>query len=239
MSSPSYLSSPLSSWTRSPSRPSSRNSNTGRASPIISLQDEQGVFVIVLRAQGPRGARLQCLSNPRRCSSCLHGDCFAITNVSHIHADSLFVVAVAIRTQMSTLKHTIRYQQAQLQSLESTIRSGPRPFPPGTFSPSEFDTYSMAQSPPPAYASSSSNGSTRASSPFRTAKRRSSFEVLSTLAGRDSSLPLPKTIGRSPSFGDEIREGIPVSSPTKRQSSPTRTLSRMSSLPFLSTAPHL
>ncbi|KAI0091600.1 hypothetical protein BDY19DRAFT_931298 [Irpex rosettiformis] len=32
---------------------------------------------------------------------------------------------------MSTLKHNIRHQQAQLQSLENTIRSGPRPFPPG------------------------------------------------------------------------------------------------------------
>ncbi|KAI0759343.1 hypothetical protein BC629DRAFT_1549338 [Irpex lacteus] len=174
MSSSSYLSSPLVSRTRSPSRPSSRASSNGRASPIVNLQDEQ----------------------------------------------------VAIRTQMSTLKHNIRHQQAQLHTLENSIRTGPRPYPPGTFSTTEYDIYDMDPSSPTAY--STSNGSTSATSPFKTAKRRSSFEVLSTLAGRESNLPLPKTIGRSPSFnGDEIREGIPITSPSKRQSSPTRTLSRI------------
>ncbi|KAI0339570.1 hypothetical protein BDW22DRAFT_1431475 [Trametopsis cervina] len=128
---------------------------------------------------------------------------------------------------MSTLKHNIRQQQAQLHSLENIILRGPRPLPPGTFSPpqspNEFDSFHMNM-PPSSYASSS-NGST--STPSKVARRRSSFEVLSTMAGPDSNLPLPKVLGRSPSFGEEIREGIPTSSPSKRLSSPTRTLSRI------------
>ncbi|KAH9911289.1 uncharacterized protein B0H18DRAFT_873249 [Fomitopsis serialis] len=124
---------------------------------------------------------------------------------------------VAIRNQMSTLKHTIRHQQAQLQSLENTILRGPRPLPPGIMnspphSPTDFDQ---------TFASGSTYMSPRV-------QKRNSFEVLHGLAGPESSLPLPRREERSRSFGEEngIREGIPTSSWT-RQQSPTRTLSRI------------
>ncbi len=123
---------------------------------------------------------------------------------------------MAIRHQMSTLKHNIRHQQAQLATLENTILRGPRPLPPGIFSnppmsPSELDSPS---NPPPSYSSKMS--------------RRSSFEALQGLAGPESGLPLPRR-DRKMSFGDEngIREGIPTGSGSgHRSSSPTRTLSR-------------
>ena len=122
---------------------------------------------------------------------------------------------VAIRHQMSTLKHNIRHQQAQLAALENTVLRGPRPLPPGIFnsppmSPSELDS-----NPPPSRVA-----------------RRSSFEALQGLAGPDSGLPLPRKSSNM-SFGDEngIREGIPTGSgAANRSSSPTRTLSRESSL---------
>ena len=124
--------------------------------------------------------------------------------------------AVAIRHQMSTLKHNIRHQQAQLHQLENNILRGPRPLPPGIFnsppmSPAELDA-----------ATSSGAGAT---SPPRIA-RRSSYDALQGLAGPESGLPLPR---RKPSFGDEngIREGIPTGAGSSyRNSSPTRTLSR-------------
>ncbi|KAF9560124.1 hypothetical protein CPC08DRAFT_708323 [Agrocybe pediades] len=55
-------------------------------------------------------------------------------------------------------------------------------------------------------------------------KRRSSHDVLSNLAGPDSSLPLPI---RDPEEDNSIREGIPSPSQYKRPSSPSRTLSRI------------
>ncbi|KAG6381728.1 hypothetical protein JVT61DRAFT_332 [Boletus reticuloceps] len=67
-------------------------------------------------------------------------------------------------------------------------------------------------------------------------RRRSSFDVLQGLAGRDSNLPLPRRESAAPSFKAEgIPEGIPVDfgglsntrEPIKRISSPTRTLSRI------------
>lgn len=134
-------------------------------------------------------------------------------------------VAVAIRTQMSTLKHNIRHQQAQLQSLENVILRGPRPLPPGVFnspprSPIELDQASTSGSP---YMS-------------QRLQKRNSFEILHSLAGPDSSLPLPRREERSRSFGEEndIREGIPTSHGTRSQS-PTRTLSRTS--PFFLAEP--
>ncbi|KZT69308.1 hypothetical protein DAEQUDRAFT_765615 [Daedalea quercina L-15889] len=124
---------------------------------------------------------------------------------------------VAIRNQMSTLKHSIRHQQAQLQTLENTILRGPRPLPPGIFhspprSPTELDQMST---------SGGQNMSPRL-------QKRNSFEVLHGLAGPESSLPLPRREERRPSFGEEngIREGIPTTSGTRSQS-PTRTLSRI------------
>ncbi|EPT01083.1 hypothetical protein FOMPIDRAFT_1036424 [Fomitopsis schrenkii] len=130
---------------------------------------------------------------------------------------SLLDDTVAIRTQMSTLKHNIRHQQAQLQSLENVILRGPRPLPPGVFnspprSPIELDQASTSGSP---YMS-------------QRLQKRNSFEILHSLAGPDSSLPLPRREERSRSFGEEndIREGIPTSHGTRSQS-PTRTLSRI------------
>ncbi|OSD05345.1 hypothetical protein PYCCODRAFT_1450491 [Trametes coccinea BRFM310] len=125
---------------------------------------------------------------------------------------------VAIRNQMSTLKHNIRHQQAQLAALEKEVLKGPRPLPPGIFnsppmSPAELDSASPPSSFTPRIA------------------RRSSYDALQGLAGPESSLPLPRRDGeRKSSFGEEngIREGIPTPSGSgNRSSSPTRTLSRI------------
>ena len=134
---------------------------------------------------------------------------------------------------MSTLKHSIRQQQAQLHNLENIVLRGPRPLPPGFMAPSNHvshpsDDVLDISSPPSSY-----NGN------FTTpkARRRSSFDVLQGLAGRDSSLPLPRRESAAPTFKSEgIPEGIPMDfgglvitrDPIKRISSPTRTLSRMS-----------
>ncbi|KAJ6488066.1 hypothetical protein DFH09DRAFT_1209896 [Mycena vulgaris] len=119
---------------------------------------------------------------------------------------------MATSLQVSTLKHTIRHQQAQLQSLENMLLRGPRPYPPEISDP-------MVSSSPP-------------SSTSLKMMRRSSYDVLHGIAP-DSNLPLPRRDG--PALED-FREGIPTSfnngspaSPTgyKRGTSPTRTLSRI------------
>lgn len=69
-------------------------------------------------------------------------------------------------------------------------------------------------------------------------QRRTSFEVLQGIAGPDSNLPLPSRLNGLDDVGSGgIREGVPMSfglgnsqshlSPSKRTSSPTRTLSRI------------
>ncbi|TFK39709.1 hypothetical protein BDQ12DRAFT_681071 [Crucibulum laeve] len=129
---------------------------------------------------------------------------------------------VAVRNQVSTLKHTIRHQQAQLHSLENIIRIGPRPY--STDLLDDNNMASTSTSPPSAFASPTAT-STKV-------KRRSSYDVLQNLAGPESSLPLPRRDGIEE---NGIREGIPMNfganpaSPTsyKRVSSPTRTLSRI------------
>ncbi|KAL4062572.1 hypothetical protein V8B97DRAFT_1954696 [Scleroderma yunnanense] len=141
---------------------------------------------------------------------------------------------VAIRNQMSTLKHSIRQQQAQLHSLENVILRGPRPLPPGFMTTSNHSHHASSDDvldishPPSAFNNN-----------FSTPKmqRRSSFDVLHGLAGPDSSLPLPKreSVSLTLKAIDGIREGIPMefggSTPhkefIKRMSSPTRTLSRI------------
>ncbi|KAF8892182.1 hypothetical protein BD779DRAFT_1511381 [Infundibulicybe gibba] len=126
---------------------------------------------------------------------------------------------VSVRTQMSTLKHNIRHQQAQLISLENILLRGPRPLP-------EFPDIMTASTPPP---SSYNSTSTKV-------KRRSSYDVLQGIAGPDSSLPLPRRDSFAMDDSASIREGIPTSfnssvssSPPayKRVASPTRTLSRI------------
>jgi hypothetical protein len=124
---------------------------------------------------------------------------------------------------MSTLKHTIRHQQAQLHSLENHLLRGPRPL--ADFS----DDMTSPASPPPSSYTPAASTSTKM-------KRRSSYDILHGIAGPDSSLPLPKRDGLEE---NGIREGIPMTfgvspaSPTmyKRASSPTRTLSRMFVVP--------
>lgn len=161
-------------------------------------------------------------------------------------ANNYFPV-VALRQQMSNLRHSIRQQTAQLHNLESVVLRGPRPLPPG-----------MINSPPSSPTDSSFH-SHRNSDPFlpppplnmatsmSTMSKRNSREHLYGLAGPESSLPLPRrdpSRTRNISGGglddgmDGIREGIPSSfnstSPIhlhtpRRQESPTRSLSRTSS----------
>ncbi|KAF9454359.1 hypothetical protein P691DRAFT_692489 [Macrolepiota fuliginosa MF-IS2] len=133
---------------------------------------------------------------------------------------------VHVRNQISSLKHTIRHQQAQLHSLENIIRAGPRPYSSDlSMSMSSDDTATLVASPsapPSAYAVPTS----------KKAKRRSSYDVLQGIAGPESNLPLPKRVDDA--NDDVIREGIPMSfgSPpailaARRPSSPTRSLSRI------------
>ncbi|KAI0675534.1 hypothetical protein C8Q78DRAFT_1181567 [Trametes maxima] len=116
---------------------------------------------------------------------------------------------VAIRTQMSTLKHNIRHQQAQLAALEKEVLRGPRPLPPGIFNSPPMSPAELDSAPPSSFTPRMA--------------RRSSYDALQGLAGPDSSLPLPRRESES-----SIREGIPTASGSgNRASSPTRTLSRI------------
>ena len=126
---------------------------------------------------------------------------------------------------MSTLKHNIRHQQAQLNNLENVVRNSPRLYVPELTE----DHHSMAPSSTSSTPPSSFVPNVPTTSKM---KRRSSHDVLLTIAGPDSSLPLPK---RDPADENGIQEGIPLtfgvspSSPPslfRRVSSPTRTLSR-------------
>lgn len=135
--------------------------------------------------------------------------------------DNVVLLPVAVRNQVATLKHTIRHQQAQLITLENTLRTQPRPL-------HDFSDPMLATSYPP---SSYDPGAPSTSK----MKKRSSFDILHGIAGPDSNLPLPRRDAASLEENG-IQEGIPMSfgvgpvSPTsyKRGPSPTRTLSRMS-----------
>ena len=127
---------------------------------------------------------------------------------------------------MSTLKHNIRHQQAQLNNLENVVRNSPRPYVPELTE----DLHSMASSSTSSLPPSSFVPNVPTSTKM---KRRSSHDVLLNIAGPDSSLPLPK---RDPAEENGIQEGVPVtfgvssaSPPSlyRRVSSPTRTLSRV------------
>lgn len=142
---------------------------------------------------------------------------------------------VGLRTQISTLKHKIRHDQAQLHTLENTVLRGPRPIPLGILdsppmSP-EFDS-DLPLYPGRSHSHNPSPSSGSFTSHALKMQRRSSHEILSSMAGPDSNLPLPKPKGRSESFGEDngysIREGIPTPAPNMRAASPTRTLSRTS-----------
>src|SRR5258708_6006148 len=121
---------------------------------------------------------------------------------------------------MSTLKHTIRHQQAQLHNLENVLHRTPRLSASLMHSPPSSPTVSEPSSPPQA-----------PPTPTKL-RRRSSYDILQSLAGPDSSLPLPRRDLPSSSSlkQDGIREGVPMdfgAGPSnKRTPSPTRTLSR-------------
>ena len=129
---------------------------------------------------------------------------------------------MAVRNQVSTLKHTIRHHQAQLHNLENVLLRSPRKL-------QELPLDDMTL-PPSSYVAANAT-------PTK-AKRRSSYDILQGIAGPDSSLPLPK---KDILEENGIQEGVPTNFTTspaspspsyKRVSSPTRTLSRMS---FIST----
>ena len=142
---------------------------------------------------------------------------------------------------MSSLRHSIRQQTAQLHNLESIVLRGPRPLPPGMINsspPSPTDSFFQL--------STSHRGSDMSLPPLSpsSTNKRNSREHLYGLAGPESSLPLPRrdpSRTRNISGGgmddgmDGIKEGIPSSFGSsssahlhtpKRQSSPTRSLSR-------------
>ncbi|KIL69096.1 hypothetical protein M378DRAFT_7828 [Amanita muscaria Koide BX008] len=132
---------------------------------------------------------------------------------------------VSIRTQMSTIKHDIRQKQAQLNSLETIIRTVPRPYSTELLLDNYTTPASMSTTPPPPSSFPVSKATKM--------QRRSSYDVLQGIAGPDSSLPLPKREGANLEDGS-IPEGIPMSfgastSPNhqRRPSSPTRSLSRI------------
>ena len=125
---------------------------------------------------------------------------------------------------MSTLKHSIRHQQAQLQNLENLLQRTPRI--------SMSMSINSSASPPPSPLPDPPSSDLPPSTPNAKLKRRSSFDILHSLAGPDSNLPLPRR-DMAPLSQDGIREGIPMdfaagssSQSYKRLSSPTRTLSR-------------
>ncbi|KAF7356442.1 hypothetical protein MVEN_00977300 [Mycena venus] len=121
---------------------------------------------------------------------------------------------VAVRNQVSSLKHTI--SKHNCNPSRTCFSAAPDPTRQSSPIPS-------SPSPPP-----------RPPSPIKV-NRRSSYDVLAGIAGADSNLPLPRRDHSSAPLED-FREGIPMSftnggavSPPgfKRGGSPTRTLSRI------------
>ncbi|KAL5513312.1 hypothetical protein ACEPAH_3710 [Sanghuangporus vaninii] len=129
---------------------------------------------------------------------------------------------VSIRSHISSLKHTIRHQQAQLQTLENILHRSSYPV---------SVNHSKRSSPPISSTDLPSPQCSSYSSPsaLKLQRRTSSLEILQSMAGPDSLLPLPKQEGSA------IREGVPTDftantlSPdhVKRSVSPTRSLSRI------------
>ena len=125
---------------------------------------------------------------------------------------------------MSTLKHNIRHQQAQLNNLENVVRNSPRQYVPELIEDHPMASSSTSSTPPISFVPNVPTTTKM--------KRRSSHDVLLNIAGPDSSLPLPK---REPADENGIQEGVPMTfgvssanpSLYKRVSSPTRTLSRV------------
>jgi hypothetical protein len=95
------------------------------------------------------------------------------------------------------------------------VRSGPRPYGQELMDDSNYNMAASSSSPPP-----SSFVQPTTQTPVAM-KRRSSHDVLSSLAGPDSSLPLPKREIVPEENG--IREGVPMQPSYKRASSPTKS----------------
>ena len=138
---------------------------------------------------------------------------------------------MSIRNRVSTLKHTIRHQQAQLQTLENTLRRSPTP----SSSPVKSASNSASDLYPERHSNAAAPGTISDSFSLKTQRRTSSFEILQNMAGPESLLPLPRKDGLGGlARTDSIREGVPAdfnmdslnTSQTRRTSSPTRTLSR-------------
>lgn len=129
---------------------------------------------------------------------------------------------VSVRNHISSLKHTIRHQQAQLQNLENILHRSSYPV---SINNNKRNSPPLASIdlPSPQFSSYPSP------SPLKLQRRSSSFEVLQSMAGPDSLLPLPRQEGSA------IREGVPTDFTSnalgleysKRSASPTRSLSRM------------
>ena len=142
--------------------------------------------------------------------------------------------AVSVRNHISVLKHSIRHQQAQLQSLEHAVQqraswSSPSPFIDVGLGLSVASPLS-AISDLPSYASSPPT--------FKMARRIPSYEVLQGMAGPESLLPLPLKDGQAGAGSNSsagagsavgvIKEGVPTTLGAEirtRSNSPTRSLS--------------
>ncbi|TFK17296.1 hypothetical protein FA15DRAFT_676175 [Coprinopsis marcescibilis] len=175
----------------------------------------------------PRATRERSTSRPSSRSSFR-------THSPSISLDS----PAAVRNQMSSLKHSIRQQQAQLNNLESIVRVGPRPYAPdmldelndnvttnstgstnGSYANYNYAAASSSATPPPpsAYVSPPPVSTSPTSTAAIKMKRRSSYDVLQNIAGPESSLPLPKRVESSLSLNDmdagsgTIKEGVPMS----------------------------
>lgn len=142
------------------------------------------------------------------------------SSVELVHPSSYEqVTLVSVRNHMSSLKHTIRHQQAQLQNLESVLHRS---------SHSASVNTRQDRSPPATYTDLPASPPS-SSSPLKLQRRTSSFDILQGIAGPESLLPLPRK------DGSLIREGVPsdfsssLLSPehNRRPDSPTRSLSRM------------
>jgi hypothetical protein len=155
------------------------------------------------------------------------------------------VYTVALRSQISTAKHAMRQQAAQLARLEDELARSPRGLSASTSTTSSFPASlptldlrapgDTSPTPPSSY--SSHMGKEKLA-------RRASRDVLEEIAGPASNLPLPVTLpvgnprlnastSSLVSDAQSIREGVPAEfaapksgPPTRRTPSPTRTLSR-------------
>ena len=154
---------------------------------------------------------------------------------AHLSSLTRSTSLVAVRNHISSLKHSIRQQQAQLQNYENVILRGPRPYPSGVMSNHSPATSTTDLTSRESTSTSESTAPTSVSQhgppatpPPPKIRKQLSFES----SNGDSIMPLPR---RESVKEGSIREGVamdfgvaPASSlgHHKRVSSPTRTYSR-------------